>query len=603
MLVTARPGVPGLVSVIVPSRSERFLVPTVADLLANAEGDIEVIVVLDGYWPDPPLPEDRRIRVLHFGDAKGMRPAINAAATIARGEYLLKCDAHTMWAPGYDVALKADYHESNWIVVPRRYALDPDAWAIAADAGGGRKYPIDYHYLSNPYERPGDPACGLHGTPWNARKIERADILIDDEMSSQGSGWFMSRQHWAWLGDLDIEHYGNFIHEFQELGLKTWLGGGAVKVNKKTWYAHLFKGRKYGRGYSMAGFNHEAGRDYCTDFWMHDRWPQRVHDLRWLIEKFAPVPTWPADLDRAFSRPASMVGAVSILSARYGIGANPGEFVDVTGHVQRQLAAGQTQLTVMNDRLGGDPFKGKRKTLTVRYEANGETREASAQERGALLFTADAVATATAPKTVRTFVTARTKPGMTRKALAALIGSLGLRVGAEIGVADGRNALTLCQQIPDIDLHCVDPWTRYPDNPRGGGQHQHDQNFALAQDRLRDYRVTFHRGMSMDVVREFAPHSLDWVYIDGHHGFDYVMQDLIEWSTRVKPGGIVAGHDYYHFQQSGVVEAVDAYTKAHGITEWWTCDEPEPSFWWIQPGAVASSDDVLELDAECEGVA
>jgi hypothetical protein len=50
VLVTARPGLPGLVSVIVPSRSERFLVPTVTDLLAKAQGPIEILVVLDGYW-------------------------------------------------------------------------------------------------------------------------------------------------------------------------------------------------------------------------------------------------------------------------------------------------------------------------------------------------------------------------------------------------------------------------------------------------------------------------------------------------------------------------------------------------------------------------
>jgi len=67
----------------------------------------------------------------------------------------------------------------------------------------------------------------------------------------------------------------------------------------------LHKGPKYGRGYSMRGFRHEEGAEFCTDFWMHDRWPQRVHDLRWLIEKFSPVPSWPADLDQAFARRAA----------------------------------------------------------------------------------------------------------------------------------------------------------------------------------------------------------------------------------------------------------------------------------------------------------
>jgi glycosyltransferase involved in cell wall biosynthesis len=290
--------VKGRVSIIIPSRNERFLDPTVRDLLAKSRGDIELVVVLDGYWAAPPLPNDKRIKIIHFGDSQGMRPGINAATKVATGQYFLKCDGHTMWDEGYDEKLKACYAEDNWVVVPRRYALDAEKWCWNTD---NPKYPIDYHYLSYPFEKPDDPDCGMHGTEWRKRRDERKDILFDDEMSSQGSGWFMSRQHWEKrIGPLDIANYGNFIQEFQEVGLKTWLGGGAVKVNKATWYSHLFKGRRYGRGYTMGGTNHVKGAAYCVDYWMNDRWDKRVHDLRWLIEKFSPVPTWPADLDEAF---------------------------------------------------------------------------------------------------------------------------------------------------------------------------------------------------------------------------------------------------------------------------------------------------------------
>jgi glycosyltransferase involved in cell wall biosynthesis len=292
----------GRVSVIVPSRNERFLPQTVADLLAKARGDVELIVVLDGYWPDPPLPDDPRLKLLHRGAPLGMRPAINAAARVATGEYLLKCDAHTMWAEGYDLQLKADYQDAGWILVPRRYALDPEAWAFDTS---NAKYPIDYHYLSNPQSMPSNSTPGLHGTAWTARREARQAIELDEEMTSQGSGWFMSRRHWDWLGDLDVASYGNFVHEFQELGLKTWLGGGAVMVTKRTWYAHLYKGSRYGRGYALGPTGHREGTQFCTDFWMADLWTRRAHDLRWLIEKFAPVPTWPADLDAVFAQRAA----------------------------------------------------------------------------------------------------------------------------------------------------------------------------------------------------------------------------------------------------------------------------------------------------------
>jgi predicted O-methyltransferase YrrM len=72
--------------------------------------------------------------------------------------------------------------------------------------------------------------------------------------------------------------------------------------------------------------------------------------------------------------------------------------------------------------------------------------------------------------------------------------------------------------------------------------------------------------MSMDAVDDIPDNSLDFVFIDANHAFDYVMLDLIYWTKKVRPGGIVSGDDYFHFKKAGVVEAVDAYTKAHGIT-------------------------------------
>lgn len=287
------------VSVLIPSRNERFLVPTVKTLLAHAAGDIEIVVVLEGYW-EHELPADPRLKILHHGRAKGMRPSINAAVQIATGEFLLKTDAHCLWAEGYDETLKAEYHEHNWILTARRYALDAERWCI--DDSNPRKYPIDYHYLSFPYT--GEATAGLHGTEWRQRRDERPHILLDDEMSSQGSGWFMSRAHWDRLGPLESAKYGNFQHEFQELGLKTWLGGGAVKVTKRTHYAHLFKGQRYGRGYSLGRDGHRQGSEFCTRYWMGDEWPQRVRDMRWLVEKFNP-PSWPADLDAVFRKAAA----------------------------------------------------------------------------------------------------------------------------------------------------------------------------------------------------------------------------------------------------------------------------------------------------------
>jgi hypothetical protein len=288
------------VSILIPSRHERFLQQTVDDVLAKARGDIEVVVNLDAYWPDPPLKEDPRLVVLHQPEQRGMRPGINSAARIASGGYLMKLDGHCMLSEGFDVELKA-HCEDDWIVVPRRVSLDAEKWSILQTG----KSPVDAHFLSWPYERPGDRTCGLHGNVWNARARERKDVLVDDEMSSQGSCWFTTRKHWERMGEMGVgafEPLGTFAQEFQELGNKTWLGGGRCVTNKLAWYAHLHKGKQWGTGYKFDrarwdawAAERERARRFTIDFWLRDKWKERTRDFAWLIERFSPVPGWPAD--------------------------------------------------------------------------------------------------------------------------------------------------------------------------------------------------------------------------------------------------------------------------------------------------------------------
>jgi hypothetical protein len=133
----------------------------------------------------------------------------------------------------------------------------------------------------------------MHGCIWPERDRERLGILIDETMSFQGSMWFMSSKHFRnFLGGMSESGYGGFTQEPQEIGMKTWLGGGKLMVNKKTWYAHLHKGKKYGRGYPQGRDEILRGHEYSARYWMNNQWARRVHDMAWLIEKFNPVPTW-----------------------------------------------------------------------------------------------------------------------------------------------------------------------------------------------------------------------------------------------------------------------------------------------------------------------
>lgn len=145
----------------------------------------------------------------------------------------------------------------------------------------------------------------------------------------------------------------------------------------------------------------------------------------------------------------------------------------------------------------------------------------------------------------------------------------GLRKGAEIGASE--NSEVMCEA--GLELTCVDPWSS-------------EEEFIKALNRLKPYNVKFLRTTSMEAARRVDKVSLDFVYIDGNRKFDFVMEDIITWARRVRPGGIVAGHDYVIRSDSSAVEAVHAYTAAHNIQEWYvTRNEPGAigtNFFWAK---------------------
>ena len=288
------------VSIIIPSRNSPFINQTVDDIFKNAKGDIEVIVILDGYWPIIPLGKYDNLIILHRGIAHGMREGINAGVSIAKGKYIMKCDDHCMFGEGFDEVLKADC-EDNWLVVPSKYSLDAENWIRT-------RGPVDYWYLTFPYNIDELRGTGFHGKKWIGqngqnggfwhKENERRDIKIDDIITFQGSCWFMQKQLFEFIERMDCTHY-NYHQEAQELGFKVWLSGGALMVNKKTWYAHLHKGAKYGRGFWLSKKRMIESERYSTDFWMQNKWHKATKTLKWLIEEhwWWPLDRWPEDWD------------------------------------------------------------------------------------------------------------------------------------------------------------------------------------------------------------------------------------------------------------------------------------------------------------------
>jgi len=114
------------------------------------------------------------------------------------------------------------------------------------------------------------------------------------------------------------------------------------------------------------------------------------------------------------------------------------------------------------------------------------------------------------------------------------------------------------------------------------GQSYVDYTYENTKRRLAPFKARIIRGKSMDVVRNIPYESLDFVYIDANHEFDFVMSDIIEWSKRVKKGGLVAGHDYIKTRYFGVIEVVNTYTRAHGIYDVFLTKERSPSWFFCK---------------------
>lgn len=215
-------------SVVIPDYHDSALYKTVDSLLDNSElGDqLEIIVIHDGYWPEVPVKSDDRIKIIHLGRNRGMRGAINAGVSIAKGKFIMRTDEHCMFAKGYDRIL-TETCEPNWIVTATRYFLDPVKWE-RMDLS-----PVNFEKLVI------QDGVKFSGQRWKSRDEELKDVMIAETMAMQGSMWVMPHAWWdKVIKELQTEGYGQMYQDSHEMIFKTWKAGGKMMLNKNTWFAH-----------------------------------------------------------------------------------------------------------------------------------------------------------------------------------------------------------------------------------------------------------------------------------------------------------------------------------------------------------------------------
>lgn len=139
--------------------------------------------------------------------------------------------------------------------------------------------------------------------------------------------------------------------------------------------------------------------------------------------------------------------------------------------------------------------------------------------------------------------------------------------GAEIGVFEGDTTLRLLEGLPNLrELYCVDPWA-------GGKEYLRSLPFQRGKIAKANYEDVYKKFRQR--VKPYLPHcvrilrtysdlasaymddgSLDFVFIDANHLYEWVKTDIQVWTPKVRKGGIISGHDYINKPKYGVIKAV-----------------------------------------------
>lgn len=133
----------------------------------------------------------------------------------------------------------------------------------------------------------------------------------------------------------------------------------------------------------------------------------------------------------------------------------------------------------------------------------------------------------------------------------------------EIGSWKGKSAAYLAVEIinsnKNIMLDCIDTWegssehVDYEDVKLNTLYELFIKNTSSLLSVINPIRMD-----SIDASKKYENNSLDFVFIDASHEYDYVKKDIEAWFPKVKVGGIIAGHDY-RYGWKDVDKAVDEF--------------------------------------------
>lgn len=119
--------------------------------------------------------------------------------------------------------------------------------------------------------------------------------------------------------------------------------------------------------------------------------------------------------------------------------------------------------------------------------------------------------------------------------------------GVEVGSFKGEYAKEMLK-VWTGNLYLVDVWHELDINQYSDCSNQVDYENIILQCckniKGNEDRCFMIRSNSESAVQLFDDNSLDFVYIDANHKYEFVKKDIELWFPKVRRGGIVSGHDY-----------------------------------------------------------
>lgn len=290
-------------SVVIPARHEEFLNQTIQDILKNKRGKTQIIVGLDGEWPMTPIETHPDVVVLFVPESIGQRAITNQCVRLSKAKYIMKADAHLAFDEGFDVKMMS-LMQDHYTMIPVMRNLHVFDWVCSE---GHRRYqgpsgdcqvcgkPTTKDVVWIPKKNPQSTAYRfdktMHFQYWNEYgKKQQGDLT--DSLSIQGSCFMLTREKY-WELDICSETFSSWGQQGVEVACKTWLSGGEVKINRTTWYAHMFRtqGGDFGFPYPISMKEVQKNRETSRELFMKDKWEGAKYPFNWLIRKFNP-PEW-----------------------------------------------------------------------------------------------------------------------------------------------------------------------------------------------------------------------------------------------------------------------------------------------------------------------